>query len=292
MTTASVAYLETTKQNDIVTGTLQSEIDFFNVARDKVAVEIKLTNESGHPSARDTAIISAAPFGVFVPWTRLLTLPVPALLPGKVHFLRSTFVTPRPQLLGSPDRVPPRKLLTALGLADDPPQQSDHQKQTQPRTTPSIAMPPDLMELLLQDRPHWAGNINVHVGRKDVERHLARALRIYPGRLNLAWFFVGSGGPDAYRFHLQGLASDWEAKLFDMTERQSLVLKPNEGQGLALDRWLEAAGTRVLMLALRPPRDCAAGVVAVHVTQQSSGRTAVVEVSLDPAAAGRGCYVV
>jgi len=50
--------------------------------------------------------------------------------------------------------------------------------------------------------------------------------------------------------------------------------------------------SRVIMLALCPPRDCGAGSVAVHVQQRSTGRWAVVEFSLDPKAAGPGCFVV
>src|SRR5437867_1593583 len=67
-------------------------------------------------------------------------------------------------------------------------------------------MPVGLMDLLLQETPHWAENVNVLVGNTDAERHRARALRVYPGRLNMAWFVVGAGGaPDAYSFRLQDL---------------------------------------------------------------------------------------
>jgi hypothetical protein len=48
----------------------------------------------------------------------------------------------------------------------------------------------------------------------------------------------------------------------------------------------------MLMLALQPPATAEAGQVEVHVRQRSTGRTAVVEFSLDARAAGPGCYVV
>src|SRR5262249_53593613 len=128
--------------------------------------------------------------------------------------------------------------------------------------------------------------------KSDVERHLAKALRVYPGRLNMAWFFVGSGSRDSYSFRLEGLSHDWDAMLFDMTSHQSLVMNVDERAGIALGQWIESTGTRVMLLALLPPKDCQAGTVAVRVTQQSTGRTAEVEFSLDAAAAGRGCYVV
>src|SRR5206468_4495614 len=66
---------------------------------------------------------------------------------------------------------------------------------------PSLA--PDLWDLLGRGQPHWAGNINVFVGARPVERHLARALRVYPGRTNLVMFMVGSPAmPDAFAFEL------------------------------------------------------------------------------------------
>ena len=148
------------------------------------------------------------------------------------------------------------------------------------------------MSLLLQETPHWVGNLNVLLDRTDVERHMAKALRVYPGRMNMAWFIVGSAGRDAYRFRLVGLDQTWEARLFDMTTRESLVLKADESAGLVPQQWLAIEGPRTMLLAFRPPADCAQGAIKVHVTQESTGRTAVVEFSLDAKAAGRGCFAV
>jgi hypothetical protein len=61
---------------------------------------------------------------------------------------------------------------------------------------------------------------------------------------------------------------------------------------VAEDEWVPVRGQRVFTLALRPPADCEARSVEVHVTQRSTGQTAVVEFSLDPTAAGPGCYTV
>jgi hypothetical protein len=205
--------------------------------------------------------------------------------------VRSGAAPVHPQPLGSPGCLPPRKLLAALDLGDLPSEPSPVER-TRLQTPPSPHLPADLMEILLQETPHWVGNLNVLVGKTDVERHLARALRVYPGRVNLAWFVVGSGGRDAYAFHLGELGRQWDAKLFDMTTRASLVLKVDETPGIAPDRWIPWEGSQVLLLALRAPQNCTAGTVEVHVTQQSTGRQAVVEFGLDPGAAGRGCYVV
>jgi hypothetical protein len=106
------------------------------------------------------------------------------------------------------------------------------------------------MQLLLQETPHWAGNINVHIGKTDVERHLGRALRVYSGRMNLAWFFVGGGGRDAYAFRLNGLGKTWDAKLFDMTSRESLVLSAENACEIGTDEWIATKGSRGLCNAI------------------------------------------
>jgi len=270
----------------------RSDIEFFNVGADPVAIEIRVSNPSSQASLPAVAVVSAAPFGAFVPWQPLVTLPIPSSMPGQIRFLRTRAVAVQPAPLGRPDSVPPRRLLGALGLAGDSPREPSRQKGSALSKPDSARLPADLMQLLLQETPHWAGNINVHVGNKDVERHLARALRVYPGRLNMAWFFVGGPGRDAYAFRLGGLGKTWDANLFDMTSRESLVLNVQEAAAIGADEWIGTDGTRILLLAMRPPNNCSAGVVEVAVTQRSSGRTAVVEFSLDPTAAGRGCYVV
>jgi hypothetical protein len=46
----------------------------------------------------------------------------------------------------------------------------------------------------------------------------------------------------------------------------------------------------IIMLMTEPPAGCKQGRVEVRVTQRSSGKKAVVEFDLDPAAQGPGCY--
>lgn len=279
----------------------QGDIDFFNIAPHLVAVEIKVTNDSDEPSAPDTLELRTAPFGAFVPWQRLATIPLPVLAPREVRYVRWRASVQQTQPLGSPDGIGPPQLLTAFGLADEPPDQpgtkkpaNSQQSATNKSSPPQAAkMPPGLMDLLLQETPHWAGNINVLVGGVDVERHRAQALRIHAGRLNMAWFVVGAPGTaDAYAFRLGGLRSDWEARLFDMTSRETLVLGADDDGAITSEQWIDAQGSRTMLLALRVPRECEAATVSVQVIQQSTRREAVVEFSLDPRAAGRGCYAV
>jgi hypothetical protein len=57
------------------------------------------------------------------------------------------------------------------------------------------------------------------------------------------------------------------------------------------DKWLRPA-SGLILLALKPPEHAEAGAVNVHVQQQSTGKEAIVEFTLDPEADGPGCYVV
>jgi hypothetical protein len=277
----------------------RTDIAFANINPERVGIEVTVWNRGDGCSEPTLAVLQAAPLGAFVPWQPLAVLPVPAIKPGEAHVLRSEAVHIHPAPLGDPDGLSPRQLLTALDMGDDRPR---------PNANPAAAllggvrrqllarravptMPPDLLELMGRGNPHWAGNLNVFIGNTAVERHLAQALRVYPGRTNLAMFVVGTGR-DAYAFHLAGAGATWEARLFDMTGQASLHLDPRKVSPLDQDRWVEMDGHRMLMLALLPPARCERGTVEVHVEQRSSGRTAVVEFSLDPAAAGPGCYVV
>src|SRR5207237_10032367 len=111
-----------------------------------------------------------------------------------------------PPALGSLDKLPPDRLLTALGLAEP-------DRDPKPPPTPA-ALAPDVLALLRQGGPYWAGNLNLFFPGKDVERHVAQALRVYPGCVNLALFIIGETN-DAYRYELTGDAGTWKARLFD-----------------------------------------------------------------------------
>jgi len=211
--------------------------------------------------------------------------------------------------LGDFDRVPPKRVLTALSAApEEPPARPGgglaallklfrRQGVARPagkstvRQSQSLAQ--DVFELLSREQPHWAGNVNVFIGKHAVERHLARALRIYSGRANLALFVVGEPGErDAYAFDLVGLAPDWKAALYDVTDAKALVIGPSDTP-FQERQWMEAtAGNMVVVLAVCPPFVCEEGNVQVQVTRRSSQKMAVVEFDLDPTAQGTGCYVV
>ena len=189
-------------------------IVFYNVTPNRVKIELTIQNRGEDWSAPSQARLEAAPFGAFVPWAPLAVLDVPSIEPGGSVVLETyaTRVVPRP--LGPPDRIPPQRVLTALGAEDEPGRRNPQRLSSQEDAAPPL--PFDLFDLFGQGNTHFAGNLNVFVGHKPVERHLAQALRIYPGRTNVAMFVVGSK-PDAYAFHLSGHAKGWDAVLSDLT---------------------------------------------------------------------------
>lgn len=155
-----------------------------------------------------------------------------------------------------------------------------------------LPLAPDVMDLAGRSHPHWAGNLNVFVNAQPVERHRAQALRVYPGRLNMAMFIVG--GPkkrDAYSFQLSGHSQDWRAFLVGATNFPRLRIDPST-RSIPQNQWIEADGMLMVVLGVTPPPVCEEGNIEVRVTRRSCRETAVVEFNLDPAAKGAGCYFV
>ena len=284
----------------------REDIVFYNVRKDLVRIEITVSN-LGLQSSRPTPLrLQAAPLGAFLRWTDLTTLSVPRLESGETVTLAAEVSCPRPQPLGRFDRVPPDRLLTALGMFDD--QRRETSAAGQPESATGMVrrgmtrrsvgptsilpqLPPDPMDLFGHSNPHWAGNVNVLVGKSAVERHVARALRIYPGRDNLAALIVGNGGRDAYSFELRGEGAAWDARLTSTCHSRQRRRAAGFHE-LAPGPWHAVDGMLVVLLQVRPPTACEFGELAVHVSRRSTGETAIVEFSLDASAQGPGCYAV
>ena len=285
-----------------------ADITFEDLTRDTVMIRVTIRNDGESRSSPTCVRLESAPFGAFVPWRPLATLSVPALRPGESRELSVTAARSHPVPLGNFDRVPPMSVLTALGASADQPlpqpgrrfaalldliRRLGTSRSANPATTAREAMlPPDLWEWFGREQQHWAGNINVFVGKRPVERHVAKSLRIYSGRTNLAMFIVGGTGQrDAYSFDLVGLPSDWKAALHDVTAAKTLVVS-SSCKPVQERQWVQAdADMMVVMLVVRPPMICEEGKLQVHVTSRSCRKTAVVEFDLDPTAQGAGCYV-
>jgi hypothetical protein len=284
----------------------RTDISFHDLTgdRDTVRIEITVHNAGTHRSPPTPMIVESAPLGAFVPWRPLAQLLVPALEPGESHQLTTEATRSHPGTLGDFNRVPPKRILTAVNSPDQPSPKAgsgligalNFFRKERPARSPGrkgkASLAPDLWDLLGRGQPHWAGNINVFIGHQAVERHLAGALRIYPGRSNLAMFVVGDPGrPDAYAFELVGLAPDWQVGLHDVTNSRDLRIGPADVPIEEME-WVESEGGLLVILATRPPAKCERGNLEVHVTRRSCGKTALVEFDLDPNAAGTGCYFV
>ena len=278
----------------------RTDISFEDVAGGRVRIRVTVHN-LGEQRSEATAIrLESAVLGAFVPWQPLAQLTAPALEPGEARELSIEVDRPRPTPLADFDRLPPRRLLSAVATASGAPGRPgaaaralvDLLRRTgkgaaKPPTGRSLA--PDLWDLAGRGQPYWAGNINVFIGRRAVERHRASALRIYPGRTNLAMFLVGElGRVDAYAFEITGLAPSWEAGLW-IGEGAGMVIG-GAHQAITETDWIKTEGAMAVLLRTCPPADCRVGNLEVHVTRRSSGEIAVVEFNLDPTAQGPGCY--
>src|SRR6266542_4447382 len=209
----------------------RTDILFHDVAGDRVRIDVTVHN-AGVPRSPPTPLrLDSAPLVAFVPWRPLTRLLVPPLEPGESRELTTEVKRPRPAPLGDFNRILPKRLLTAVSSPDSPSWQPGtgflamldlfrRGRTTRPSARDlagRASLAPDLSDLLGRGQPYWAGNINVFIGIHSVERHLARALRVYPGRVNLAMFMVGGPGRrDAYTFELERVALDWKAGLYDI----------------------------------------------------------------------------
>src|SRR5213593_1163376 len=101
-------------------GVDRTDISFHDLAGDKVRIQVTVHNGGAHRSPRTPMRIESAPLGAFVPWRPLTRLLVPALEPGESRELSTEVARPRPAPLGDFDRIPPKKLLTAVNSPDQP----------------------------------------------------------------------------------------------------------------------------------------------------------------------------
>ncbi len=271
-----------------------TDISFHNTARNQVVIEVTIHNPLAERSMPTIMNVQAAPLGAFVPWSHLTSIVVPEIEPWGQEQVETRVPAPQSTPLGNLEEVTPQQLLNALDRPQAAPVELfDGLWSNWPLDLSIIDpmnLPEDPMVLLGRANPHWAGNINVFIGRSAVERHRAQALRIYPGRTNLATFLVGSG-MDAYAFQLTGVEPDWNVKLYSMTTTKS-VFNPESGPLIPPLKWIDGRKVRLVRLSISPPKGCSKGEVGVHVTQKSTRKTALIEFSLDPDTAGPGCFTI
>src|SRR5262245_46509837 len=119
-----------------------SDVRFHNLSPGRLSVEVTFQNNGPGATQPTTALIGSAPLGAFVSWRPLTTARVPALpAGGRFTFRKDIGYTP-PVALGTPDRVPSGRLLTAISAPD--PQ------------GPRANVATDLLQLVGQGSVHWA----------------------------------------------------------------------------------------------------------------------------------------
>jgi hypothetical protein len=282
----------------------RTDISFHNTAADRVQIGVTVHNRSSEWSPPTTMLLQSAVLGAFVPWRPLTSLDVPEIEPGGQVHLTTQAHCVRPTVLGCVEDLTSQRVIDALAQAELREQIRQIEQRSlarrhdrrQDRVWPEATMREaprlsiDLLDVLGRPNVYWAGNLNVFIGAHAVERHCAQALRIYPGRTNWAMFLVGSG-TDAYAFDVTGAESDWELALHTGCPGP-LVSALNPAHRIVPNRWIAGREVRFVQFVVHPPDGCGQGEVAVHVTQQSTGAEALVEFSLDPQAAGPGCFVM
>lgn len=250
----------------------REDIDFRNVTRDVVRLEVTVHNVGGVMSEQTTMQVNAAPFGAFVESTPVARIRVPRIRGGESWTAQAEFADPRARDAGVRTRLPESsQVVSRPGL---------------------LRRSWDLMRSLRQTA-HWAGNFDVHVGSDSAERHCARAVRLIAGRLNIALFRVGHR-QDQYRFSFRGEGAAWKPRLV-----QSLAA------GRVLTGMLATVGTRDVLrtdawhhwddvnwagVTVTPPRGTKEGLLAVAVKQRSTGTEALVEFGFGTDTIPPGCF--
>lgn len=277
------------------------DVSFQSIDTHRVRISVRVWNEDDTWSVPTAMTIQAAPLGAFVPWRDLTIVSVPAIPPRESREVVFDAAVPPRRHLGDFRTIPPGKLLTAMAGDDDSPARDATANFAMAllqslfprakRQAPAGVLPNDPFDLLSRANPHWAGNINILMDGRAVERHMAQTLRVYPGRTNVALFFVGSQR-DAYKFDVEGSAAAWESSLFDVSDMPTLLCARSTAREIPQSQWIPMDRMRMVLLALCPPEYCGQGSIEVHVCQRSTGQEAIVEFSLDPRAAGAGCYTL
>ncbi|MFP6631184.1 MAG: hypothetical protein VCD16_00955 [Planctomycetota bacterium] len=147
---------------------------------------------------------------------------------------------------------------------------------------------------------HWAGNINVHLSGRAVERHQGRELRCYPGYSNWALFNLGSRKGEEYRITFEGCGADWDPRVFHLPnapgedeamEEMMRMSSEHLGEGVASGGTVVTpTGSAWMTAAVSPPRDATVGKLDIGILELSSGRETTVEFGLNANAPGLGLY--
>jgi len=320
----------------------REDICFYNVAADRLRIEVKVQNRSDTASNPELMMLQFAAFGAFVPWTPLQLLQVPRIRPGGSTLVSTEVVICEDGTLLAEDggaySEDRKRYQDALRTIQD-----DEQLKTMsvwqvvarkvrklfaenrgighgPRDT-SLAEVEELFGLEPADMPradlhqgrsvYWVGNINVLMGDIDVERHEARAFRIYPGKINRSWFFLGGPPRCSTSFEILGAGEGWSTRLYETKPDsswsfrdhadlrrfcQGLEMETYPGEMIEPGKWARLGVCPMIAVEICPPPDATSSALAIQVLQRSpcgeEVRKAVVEFDFSESAVGPGCHTV
>ena len=349
----------------------REDICFYNVAADRLRIEVKVQNRSNTPSTPEPMLLQFAAFGAFVPWTPLQLLRVPRIRPGGSTLVSTEVLVREDGTLVaedggafSEDRARYRAALRTIQdndqlktmsawqvvarkvrdqLADDRSNRMGSRRiaprpgagKTQEQVNENRARrllisrtrKADVEEWfglepeegprvdLHQGRSvHWVGNINVLMNGVDVERHEARAFRIYPEKVNRSWFFLGGEPEDVASFEVWASGEGWSTRLYNTNPRKAslvrsfrdrqdmvafateLEMKTYPGELIEPGQWACLGVAPIVAVEICPPADATKGTLGIQVRMKSPGsekvRKAVVEFDFSESAVGPGCYTV
>jgi len=252
----------------------REDIRFWSIGTRLVFLSVEVHNRGDRLTATERMEVRVAPFGAFVESEPVAILDVPPVPPGGSVEVGATFEDDdegRLRRVSGPAR---RRagLRAASELESSRPLAQDNDliafrlgrgMALSERRLSLLAMK-SLLGRVLMETAAFAGNFDVHIRGAKAERHMAQAVRLVPGKENVAFFRVGSQAGE-FLFDLQGSASEWGAQLMLADRRLEL----GEPMSLKDGVWVT--------LTVTPPHEATEGLLAVGVTQCETGERALVE---------------
>ena len=340
----------------------REDICFYNVAADRLRIEVTVQNRSDTPSNSGPMLLQFAAFGAFVPWTPLQLLQVPRIRPGGSRLVSTEVVVCEDGTLVAKDggafpedreryraalrtiqdddqlktmsawQVVARKVrdqlaenrVNRMGIQREAvrkaqEQANENRVQRLRPWTASQAEVEEMFDLESEEKPrvdlhqgrsvHWVGNINVLMDGIDVERHEARAFRIYPEKVNRSWFFLGGDQRDFTSLEIRAPDEGWSTRLYNTKPRWSLMdieelrgfttgleMETYPGELIEPGEWARLGMAPIVAVEICPPEDATSGTLEIQVLQKSpcseEVRKAVVEFDFSESAVGPGCHTV
>lgn len=275
----------------------REDIQFYNVAPDRLRIGVLVHNRRDVPSRPETMRLQFAAFGAFVPWTPLQELRVPRIRAGGSRLVSTEAMIREDGSLVAIDG----RVRSALSREEVLPKKF---KKIKKFTSRNLDRDRAVLRVPYSGRSvNWIGNINVLIGNVDVERHMARAFRIYPDCLNRCMFFVGDKpAGESYCLHASGSGVEWPMQFSMMSDRHRMrtfqrfasgwEMSPDSMKPIQPGAWFPADPYSCVGVEISPPEDATEGSLSIEVCRRSDDRRAVVEFDFSAAAAGPGCYTV